>query len=42
MEHDILGRSIGRFPGVTEKGSPVFPDGISQTQIRVAFIQSHL
>ena len=45
MEHDFLGRSSGKFPGATEhlKGSPVFPDGKLQTEIRVHFfIAAHL
>ena len=44
MEQDFLGRFIGKFPGATKhlkKGSPVFPEGIFQTEIRVPFLQSH-
>ena len=42
MEHDFLGLSSGKFPGATEhlKGSPVFPDGIFQTEIRVPFFKA--
>ena len=41
MIHDFSGRSSGKFPGATErKGSPVFPDGMFQTEIRVPFVQT--
>ena len=45
MEHDFLGRSIGKFPGATEhlkRLGPVFPDRIFQTEIRIPFLLSHL
>ena len=44
MEQNVLGSSCGRFPGATEhleRLSPVFPDGIFQTEIRVPFLKSH-
>ena len=44
MVHDFSGRSSGKFPGATErlkiKGSPVFPDGMFQTEIRVPFVET--
>ena len=43
MERDFLGLPNAKFPGATEHlSSPVFPDGIFQTEIRVPFLQSHL
>ena len=39
MEHD-LGRS--RSKGTSEKGSPVFLDGMSKRKVRVPFLQSYL
>ena len=39
MKHD-LGRS--RSKGTSEKGSPVFLDGISKRKVRVPFHQSYL
>ena len=45
MEHDFLGRvvSVGNFREQRNigKGSPVFQDGMFQTEIRVPFFQSH-
>ena len=40
MEHECLGRSSGKFLGETEfqKGSPVFPLGMFQTEISVRCI----
>ena len=32
MEHDFLGPSSQKCLGATEKGSPVFPDGMFQTK----------
>jgi len=42
MVHDFSGRSSGKFPGAPErlKGSPVFPDGMFQTEIRAPFVQT--
>ena len=46
MEHDFLGRvvSVANFREQRNigKGSPVFPDEMFQTEIRVPFFQSHL
>ena len=45
MEHDFFGRSSRTFPGsngTSEKGSPVFTDGIFQMEIRVPFLERHL
>ena len=46
MEHDFLGRgfllkTFREQPNII-KGSPVFPDGMLQTEIRVPFLQSQL
>ena len=46
MEHDFLGRvvSVANFREQRNigKGSPIFPDEMFQTEIRVPFFQSHL
>ena len=42
---EFLGRVSGKFPGPTGniwKGSPVFPDGMFQTEMRVPLVKSHL
>jgi len=40
MVHDFSGRSSGNFREQrnVRKGSPVFPDGMFQTEIRVPFV----
>ena len=42
MVHDFSGRSSGKIPVATErrKGSPIFPDGMFQTEISVPFVQT--
>ena len=46
MEHDFLGRVVSvanfREQRNIRKGSPIFPDEMFQTEIRVPFFQSHL
>ena len=45
IEHEFLGRVSGKFPGPTGniwKGSPVFPHGMFQTEMRVPLMKSHL
>ena len=44
-EHEFLGRVSGKFTGPTGniwKGSPVLPDGMFQTEMRVPMMKSHL
>ena len=45
IEHEFLGRVNGKFPGPTAniwKGSPVFPDGMFQTEMPVPLVKSYL
>ena len=45
IEHEFLGRVSGKFPGPTGntwKGSPVYQDGMFQTEMRVPLVKSHL